>query len=169
MTTEQPEPNAPYPFDPSDWTTITSLFKALEEMSIPPGGFMVWLQNWNQLDIAIWDAYTFLKRRAYTDTRDTEAERVYQAYVEQLYSTYLGLTQTLYRRALALQPTAPSLDYERLWRVWRNQTTLFHPDSLPIQAEISRLEGRYREIMRRYENRSTLMTSAPKSPRTIVQ
>lgn len=57
-----------YAFDPYDWATITPLFEALIEAPIPDGGFMDWLAQWNQLDIAVWDAYTVLKRPAYYDT-----------------------------------------------------------------------------------------------------
>lgn len=57
-----------YPFNPYNWTTITPLFDTLIEAPVPDGGFMTWLEQWNQLDIAIWDAYTVLKRPAYYDT-----------------------------------------------------------------------------------------------------
>ncbi len=144
--------NAKYDFDPTDWSTIKSRYAALETMPVPAGGFMDWLEQWNQLDIDIWDAYTQLKRPAYVDTRNHEAERIYQAYVEELYSTYLGLTQTLRQRALTLQPEPPTPQYAQLWRYWHNQMDLFHADSIPIQAEISRMEGYYREIMTQYED-----------------
>lgn len=140
-----------YAFDPTEWATITPLFHALATVPIPPAGFMDWLDQWNQLDIAVWDAYTALKRPAYYDTTDHEAERVYQRYVQELYSTYLGLTNQLIRRALATQPAAPTPAYQQLWRRWQNQADLFHPDSLPIQAEISQLESSYREQMRQIE------------------
>ena len=87
--------NPTYNFDPSDWSTIKSLYAALETMPVPEGKFMDWFEEWNQLDIDIWDAYTQLKRPAYVDTRNRQAEKIYQAYVQELYSTYLGLTQTL--------------------------------------------------------------------------
>ena len=99
------------PFDPSDWTTITPLFEALIAAPVADGGFMDWLAQWNQLDIAVWDAYTVLKRRAYYDTRDLAAEQVYAAYVQELYSTYLGQTNALINRALALQPTPPTPNF----------------------------------------------------------
>jgi len=139
------------PFDPSDWTTITPLFEALIAAPIADGGFMDWLAQWNQLDIAVWDAYTVLKRRAYYDTRDLAAEQVYAAYVQELYSTYLGQTNALINRALALQPTPPTPAYAQLWQRWHNQRDLFHPASLPIQAEISQWETRYRNLMRNFE------------------
>lgn len=50
-----------YPFDPHDWATITPLFIELSRAEIRPGEFMTWLEQWNQLDIAVWDAYTVLK------------------------------------------------------------------------------------------------------------
>lgn len=137
-----------YPFNPTDWTTVTPLFEALRDAPVSNGAFVQWLEQWNQLDIDVWDAYTYLKRPAYSDTSDQEAERVYQAYVQELFSTYLGHTQALIKKALTIQPEAPSPQYQQLWRRWHNQATLFHADSLPIQAEISRLEGQYREIMR---------------------
>ncbi len=143
--------NSPYPFDPTDWTTITPLFEALIAAPIPPDGLMDWLEQWNQLDIAVWDAYTTLKRPAYYDMGDHDAERVYQGYVQALYSTYLGLTNGLISRALALQPEPPTPAYQQLWRRWQNQADLFQPASLPIQAEISQLEGSYREQMRQVE------------------
>lgn len=137
-----------YPFDPQDWTTIAPLFIELSKAEIPTGEFMAWLEQWNQLDIAVWDAYTVLKQRSYYDIRDQAAEHAYQAFVQQLYSTYAELTHSLIDRALTLQPVAPSPTYQQLWRRWQNQQTLFHPDAVPIQAEISMLEGQYRSIMR---------------------
>jgi len=143
--------NSSYPFDPLDWNTITPLFMVLAEAAILDDGFMVWLEQWNQLDIAIWDAYTVLKRAAYYDTSDQAAAAAYARYVQELYSTYLGLTNTLINRALTHQPAPPSPVYAQLWARWRNQRDLFHPATLPIQAEISQLESRYREIMNRFE------------------
>ena len=140
-----------YPFDPSDWTTITPLFEALIAAPVAEGGFIDWLAQWNQLDIAVWDAYTVLKRRAYYDTRDLAAEQVYAAYVQELYSTYLGQTNALINRALTLQPTPPTPAYAQLWQRWHNQRDLFHPTSLPFQAEISQMETRYRNIMRQFD------------------
>ena len=140
-----------YPFDPYDWTTITPLLDALSDMPVSDDGFMDWLAQWNELDIDVWDAYTQLKRHAYVDTSDHAAEAAYQTYVQELYSTYLGHTNTLITKALTLQPEAPAPAYQQLWRRWRNQATLFDPASLPIQAEIGRLEGRYRAIMNQYE------------------
>ncbi len=134
-------------FNPHDWRTITPLFQALIDAPVAPGGFPDWLVAWNRLDIAVWDAYTTLKRRAYYDTTDHAAEAAYGHYVQELFSTYLGLTDGLITRALRLQPEAPSPDYAQLWRRWRNQKQLFHPDNLPIQAEISQLEVYYRELM----------------------
>ncbi|MCE7984785.1 MAG: hypothetical protein DYG89_26735 [Caldilinea sp. CFX5] len=142
---------ATYPFDPYDWATITPLLQALIDAPVADGEFMRWLEQWNQLDIAIWDAYTMLKRPAYYDTRDHAAERAYATYVQELYSTYLGLTNALINRALTLQPTPPSPTYEQLWRRWSNQRDLFQPASLPIQAEISQWETRYRNIMRNFD------------------
>lgn len=144
-----------YPFDPHDWKTITPLFQALAAAPVAADSFMAWLAQWNQLDIAIWDAYTQLKRPAYVDTSDQAAEQVYAAYVQELYSTYLGLTNTLINRALTLQPAPPTPTHAQLWQRWHNQRDLFHPASLPFQAEISQLETRYRNIMRGFtpENR----------------
>ncbi|HMN31365.1 MAG TPA: hypothetical protein PKE45_24655, partial [Caldilineaceae bacterium] len=140
-----------YPFNPVDWQTITPLFTALIDAPVAAGGFMAWLEQWNQLDIAVWDAYTALKRPAYYDTRDSAAEQAYGRYVQELYSTQLGLTNRLITRALTLQPEPPSPVYAQLWRGWRNQQSLYHSANLPIQAEISGLESHYRAIMNRVE------------------
>ncbi|MEZ4737113.1 MAG: M3 family metallopeptidase [Caldilineaceae bacterium] len=140
-----------YPFDPYDWTTITPLLQALIDAPVADGGFMPWLAQWNQLDIAIWDAYTVLKRPAYYDTRDQAAEEAYATYVQELFSTYLGLTNALLNRALTLQPAPPSPMYEQLWQRWQNQQALFQPASLPLQAKISQLESRYRSMMNGFE------------------
>jgi len=72
--------------------------------------------------------------------------------VQHLYSTYFELTHRLIDRALTLQPEAPSPAYQQLWRRWQNQFTLFQPDAMPIQAEISVLEGQYRSIMREVDS-----------------
>lgn len=138
-----------YPFDPHDWQTIIPLFQDLVATPVAADGFMAWLAQWNDLDIAIWDAYTVLKRPAYVDTRDQAAEQAYAAYVQELYPTYLGLTNTLIDRALTLQPEPPTPEHAQLWQRWRNQRGLFQPASLPIQAEISQLEQHYRAIMNR--------------------
>lgn len=143
--------NSTYPFNPLDWNTITPLYTALIDAPVAPGGFMSWLEQWNQLDIAVWDAYTALKRPAYYETRDHAAEQAYSRYVQELYSTHLGLTNALITRALTLQPEPPSPVYQQLWRRWHNQQGLYHPANLPIQAEISGLESHYREIMNRVE------------------
>jgi oligoendopeptidase F len=142
---------SPYPFNPLDWNTVIPGFTALLDAPVAAGEFATWLEQWNQLDIAVWDAYTALKRPAYFDTRDQAAAQAYSRYVQELFSTYLGLTNQLITRALMLQPKAPAPVYEQLWRRWRNQQTLFHPDNLPIQAEISGLESHYREIMNRVD------------------
>ncbi len=59
-----------YPFDPYDWATITPLYAALSETPLSGDDFMNWLDAWNTLDIAVHDAWTWLKRPAYYDTRD---------------------------------------------------------------------------------------------------
>jgi hypothetical protein len=147
---------SPYPFNPLDWNTIIPLYTALIDAPVAPGGFMSWLEQWNQLDIAIWDAHTTLKRPAYYDTRDRAAEQAYSRYVQELFSTHLGLTNRLITRALKLQPEPPSPVYQQLWRRWHNQQALFHPANLPIQTEISSLESHYREIMNRVEPENPL-------------
>ena len=84
-----------YPFDPHDWTTITPLFVALSQAPVAPDGFTDWLAHWNQLDIAVYDAWTQLKRRAYYATTDHTAEHAYQAFTREIFSTYLSLTNSL--------------------------------------------------------------------------
>ena len=123
-----------YPFDPYDWKTIIPLFTALADAPLAHAGFAEWFQQWNALDIAVNDAWTYLKQRSYSDSTNAEAEYAYQLYTREMFSTYLGLHNTLATRALEVQPKAPSPEYAELWRRWQNQTTLFHPDSLPLQA-----------------------------------
>ncbi|HYN89724.1 MAG TPA: hypothetical protein VER55_14415 [Ardenticatenaceae bacterium] len=76
-----------YPFDPDDWATITPLYVALSEALLSHVGFMEWLTRWNELDIAVYDAWTHLKRRAYYDTSDLAAERAYQLFTQEVFST----------------------------------------------------------------------------------
>lgn len=140
-----------YPFDPYDWTTIQPLFRQLIDLPLPAGGFMAWLDAWNALDIAVNDAWTELKRRSYSATTNVTAERAYKIFTREMFSTYLGFTNALATRALTLQPNPPTPDHYQLWRRWQNQTTLFHPDSVGLQAEISELESGYRELMRQIE------------------
>lgn len=140
-----------YPFNPYDWATITPLFAALNETPVSQSDFGDWLTQWNKLNILVEDAWTELKRRSYTNTADAVAERAYQVFTREMFSTYLGWTNTLAARALALQPTPPTPAYGQLWRRWNNQTTLFHPDSLALQAKISELESGYRELTRHIE------------------
>jgi oligoendopeptidase F len=140
-----------YSFDPYDWATITPLFVTLSNAPISEGGFVDWLTQWNELDIAVYDAWTMLKRRSYANTVDATAERAYNVFTREMFSTYLGWTNTLAARALALQPEPPMPEYRQLWRRWHNQTTLFHPNSLALQAKISELESSYRELTRHIE------------------
>lgn len=42
-----------YLFDPTAWTTITSLFEALSVVPVADGVFMDWLAQWNNLEIAV--------------------------------------------------------------------------------------------------------------------
>lgn len=140
-----------YSFDPHDWSTITPRLDALLNAPVSDHNFMHWLAQWNQLDIDIWDAYTQLKHPAYVDTRNQDAENVYQAYVKELYSTYIRYTNRLIAKALALRPDAPGPSYGQLWRRWHNQSALLSPASQPIQSEISLLENRYRTIMWAYD------------------
>jgi hypothetical protein len=105
-----------YPFDPYDWATITPLFVALNEAPIAQAGFADWLARWNALDILVYDAWTALKRRSYTDIADAAAERSYQIFTREMFSTYLGWTNTFAARALALQPEPPAPAYRQLWR-----------------------------------------------------
>jgi len=135
-----------------DWEAYVPQFDVLQRNIPSHEMFPDWLERWNQLNIAIWDNYEQLKRFAYIDKRDLAAEQQYQAYVEQLYSSYLERTNTLIRIALDVCPEPPSPAYQQLWRRWTNQTNLFDPSSVPIQAEIGQMEGRYREIMRNYRD-----------------
>ena len=139
-----------YSFDPHNWATITPSFEALVNAPPSSDGFLEWLSAWNRLEIAVHDAWTQLKRPAYYDTRDLAAEQAYQAFTVHMFSTYLGLTNRLIDRALAVQVDPPTPHLQQLWRRWHNQRTLFHPASLVLQAEISHLEGQYREVMRTY-------------------
>lgn len=82
-----------YPFDSSDWTTITPLFEALIAAPVADGGFMDWLEQWNRLDIAVWDAYTVLKRRAYSGTAISPPSRFMRR-----------MCKTLFNRSKANQP-----------------------------------------------------------------
>ena len=143
-----------YPFNPHDWTTITPLLDELVNKPVSKDGFLAWLEAWNQLDIDLWDAYTQLKHPAYVDTSNHKAEEAYQAYVKELYSTYIEYTNKLMVRALELQPKPPAPIYKQLWRRWHNQTTLLSSENLPVQAEISALENRYRTIMWQYDGTS---------------
>lgn len=136
-----------YSFNPYDWSTITPLLDSLVDASVTDHTFSDWLAKWNQLDIDLWDAYTQLKHPAYVDTRNQHAEAAFQAYVKNLYSTYISYTAKLTAKALRLQPDPPSEDHQQLWRRWHNQASLSTHDNLPILSEISQLENRYRTIM----------------------
>jgi oligoendopeptidase F len=140
-----------YPFNPNDWKTITPLFNALSETPLSKDTFLDWLEQWNTLDIAVYDAWTTLKRPAYFNKTDFAAEQAYQSFTQEIFSTYLGITQSLIEKALAFQSEPPLPVFAQLWRRWHNQRSLYNPKSLPIQAEISQLEGKYREISRNYE------------------
>lgn len=140
-----------YPFDPNDWKTITPLFQALSEIPLSQETFLDWIGQWNRLDIAVYDAWTTLKRPAYFSKDDILAEKAYQVFTQEIFSTYLGITQSLIEKALAFQPEPPLPLFAQLWRRWHNQRALYNPRSLPLQAEISQLEGNYREISRNYE------------------
>jgi oligoendopeptidase F len=141
-----------YPFDPYDWTTITPLFVALQEAPVTRENFGEWLEKWNRLEIDVYDAVTtLLKRPAYYDTNNHAAERAYQAFYEEFFSTHRDLENALIRRALSIQPNPPAPAYQQLWRRWRNQISFFDPRSLPIHQEINRLDGLYRGLMNGYE------------------
>ncbi len=68
--------------------------------------------------------WTWLKRPAYYDTRDHAAEHAYQTFTEHMFSTNLGLRDTLITRALAVQAEPPAPELRQLWRRGHNRAAL---------------------------------------------
>lgn len=134
-----------------DWLQITARFMDLGAPPPDTSAFFAWLERWNQLDIEVYDHWTRIKRRAYTNTADPALEDAYATYSREVFSTYHALTMRLVAQVLKAHPRAPTPTHRQLWRRWTNQAALYRLESLPLHAEISELESRYRALMRRLE------------------
>ncbi len=157
--------------DFGDWTQLEPLFRALEARVAKlqsPEDLERWLLDESELAAALDEEYSRRYIAMTCNTADTEIEKAYLDYIENIHPKTKMEWDRLNRAYLA-SPVRPKMDrkrYEVMDRALENDVTLFREENVPLETENSKLSQKYQktcgEMMVTYRGEEkTLQQMAP--------
>ncbi len=140
----------PPELNPSDWSQLEPLYRALLERSIDSTDALErWLADWSELDAVVDEhgSRLYIDRACHTD--DEEKERAFLHFVEHVDPKLKPLHIQLKRKLLD-SPHRKGLTGSRfkvLERSWRADLDLFRDQNIPLQTELTKLNADYDKII----------------------
>ncbi|MDQ2799146.1 MAG: M3 family oligoendopeptidase [Armatimonadota bacterium] len=132
--------------NPHEWETVAPHFAALANEDLTANGVGDWLLRWSELEKSLGEAGARAGRAKSEDTTDTEAERVYLHFVQDIYPKWTVAAQALKTKLLAVPGYEPLPEHRQFLRRLRNDADLFRPANVPIQAELQTLANDYDKL-----------------------
>ena len=126
------------------WERYAPLYAELLARPLDVESAAAWLGDWSRLADTAQEVINRLTVQANRDTGDAEAERVYTAWLAEVYPAWMAAEQQLRERLLAsaLEPA----DFAIPLRDMRADVDRFRAANLPLISEESRLGNQYNKI-----------------------
>lgn len=151
MTPRKPAQLAP--MDPADealleWEAQRPRWEELQNRPLPDAEALArWIADWSDFSDAVTEAVTRLRIASDCDTRDEAKAAAYLRYAETVEPELATATDRLNRKLID-HPDCGTLsaDHRKWIESVRTGIELFHPDNLPLHAEITRLIKEYDQV-----------------------
>ena len=145
------------------WQHISTQLQALETESVSEEQIEEWIRRWDDVLKSLDERYTLLKRAKYLDVQNAAADQAYNSFFDRMLATQQTARQMLSEKLLRLPDYTPPSQYAQLIRRLKTDRELYHPDNIPLQAEINALANTYRDLSWTIEKRAdeTIATLAP--------
>ena len=145
------------------WQHISTQLQALETESVSHEQIEDWIRRWDDVLKSLDERYTHLKRAKYLDVQNTAADQAYNSFFDRMLATQQMARKMLSEKLLYLPAYTPPSQYAQLIRRLKTDSELYHPDNIPLQAEINALANTYRDLSWTIEKRAdeTIAALAP--------
>ncbi len=127
------------------WTQIEPYFQDLAARELNADTAIEWLTDWSRLRECTHEMYNRLFIATTINTADTEAERRFHAYLEEIFPAALAAEQKLKEKLLASGLQVEG--FEIPLRNMRAEDALFREANLPLLAQDRQLSNEYAKIV----------------------
>ena len=132
--------------DAQDWETVAPHFAALASEELTPRSVGGWLLRWSELEKNLAEAGTRASRAKSEDTTDTDAEKAYLHFVQEVIPKWTVSAQALKTKLLAVPGYEPDPEHQQFLRRLRSDADLFRSENVPVQAELQTLANDYDKL-----------------------
>ncbi len=145
--------------DPNNWNSLAPHFAALLAIDLFPAGVHHWLRRWSDLEKIVWEARARLKQARSWDVTNPVAQQAFNDFTVGTFAHFQTATQQLKAKLLSIPTYRPAPPHIELLHRWRNESDLFRPVNVPLQAQIDVLANSYDGLVRAIDERSSLSDS----------
>lgn len=135
--------NTLHTLDPQDWNTVAPFFSALADEDLTAHGVSDWLLRWSELEKTLGEAGSWANRAKSEDTTNSEAEKAYLNFVQQIIPAWSMAAQELKTKLLGVPGYEPDQGHTQFLRRLRNDADLFRAENVPVQAQLQTLANEY--------------------------
>ena len=127
------------------WSQIEPFYQALIDRPIKAADVEAWLADWTRLTDLVQETFTRLQISTAINTTDQEAERRYQAFLDEIYPASRQMEQKLKEKLLSsgLEPGG----FEIPLRNMQAEAILFRQENLPLLSDEMKLSTEYDKII----------------------
>ena len=129
--------------DPQDWNTVAPYFSALADEYLKADDVSGWLLRGSELEKTLGEAGSWANRAKSEDTTNSEAEKAYLNFVQQIVPAWSVAAQGLKTKLLGVPGYEPDAGHMQFLRRLRNDADLFRAENVPIQAQLQTLANEY--------------------------
>jgi oligoendopeptidase F len=126
------------------WSQVAPHFQDLAARSLDKSNVAGWLADWSRLSALLDETYNRLYVAVTCDTGDREAERRYQAFLDEVFPRAQAASQVLKEKLLSsgLEPEGFAIPLRNL----RAEAALFREANLPLLSEEIKMASEYDKI-----------------------
>ncbi|MEZ4518433.1 MAG: M3 family oligoendopeptidase [Chloroflexota bacterium] len=143
-----PIPYLPFAANPSEWESFRPHYDRLLEQPLTPDTIDAWLQEWSELSKVITEVGSVTYIETTLDTTDTDKEKAFLAFIENVEPQQSVADQALKERLIAYTAEYGPLDGQMALplRNIRNQASLFRNENVALATELAKLGNEYDKI-----------------------
>jgi oligoendopeptidase F len=143
-----PIPNLPFPVDTTRWEEFQSRYDRLLAEPLDGDGLRSWLGEWSELNRIVEEVGSIVYIESTLDTTDTDKEKAFLNYVENMDPNYRRAEQSLKERLLGFATSDDALggDMRVPLHKMRNQADLFREANIPLFTELAKLGNEYDKL-----------------------
>jgi len=132
--------------DATRWESIEPLCAELVGEKLTSSNIPDWLRRWSDLYKALLESRAGLKAAAIRFPGDEAARSAFGACQEDVMPRWMATTQRLVDKLLAAEGFEPGPEHREMMRRLHNQGGLFTEESVPLDKELSEIEGDWGKI-----------------------